>query len=64
MKIKATIAKDGTVKINTIQGAGSNCRAVADAVAKVLGSADESSRADTEDLYVQADNSTDLTTSG
>jgi len=64
MKIKATIAKDGTVKINTIQGAGSNCRAAADALGKILGKADETSRADTEDLYVQPDIGTDLTTQG
>ena len=57
-KIKMEIDKDGNVKVLTVQGAGTQCRAVADKLAEVLGAADESSRGDTEDLYVQGD--TDL----
>ena len=62
VKIKATIAKDGTVQVKTIENAGSSCRAVADQLASVLGAADETTRADTADLYVQPDVGTDLTT--
>lgn len=58
-KIKMEIGKDGTVKVLTVQNAGTQCRAVADKLAAVLGDSDESSRGDTEDLYVQGD--TDLT---
>ena len=63
VKIKATIAKDGTVTIKTVENAGSSCRSVTDALASVLGAADEGSRGDTQDLYVQPDVGTDLTTS-
>lgn len=52
MKVKMQIFKDGSSKIVTIEGAGQNCRAVADSVGKVLGEADEGSRENTPDLYV------------
>lgn len=54
-KVKLEISKDGSVKVVTVQGAGTKCRAVTDKLGEILGEADESSRADTEDLYVQGD---------
>lgn len=50
--IKATIDRDGNVTINTIEGGGGpeECKALADKLAEFLGTADESTRADTDDL--------------
>lgn len=58
-KIQMEIAPDGKVTVKTVQGVGTNCRAVADQLASVLGKADESTRADTEDLYQTGE--TDIT---
>lgn len=53
--IKVQISKTGEVKVLTVQGVGGNCRMVVDDLTKVLGRPDESTRADTDDLYVQGD---------
>lgn len=58
VKIKLQVNKDGSVKVKTIEGAGTSCRAVADQLAKVLGAADESSRDTTQDYYVDGNQDT------
>ena len=61
VKIKLQVNKDGSIKVNTIEGAGTACRAVADKLVKdgVVGAADEASRDTTQDYYV--DGTTDNT---
>lgn len=60
-KIKLQIATDGSVKIVTVAGAGQKCRQVTDQLGEILGEADDTTRGNTEDLYVAGE--TDLTVS-
>lgn len=58
-KIKLQIGTDGSVKVVTVAGVGQSCRAVVDKLGEILGEADESTRATTEDIHVTGES--DLT---
>lgn len=66
MKVKliGTIKKDGTFEIGTIKGAGGDCKRIADLFAGAVGTPDEGSRGDTDDLNIAQEGTQDLTVNG
>ena len=59
--IKVQISPTGEVKILTVQGVGTGCRAVTDSLGQTLGQVDESSRGDTDDIYQTGEQDTVVT---
>ncbi len=61
MKATIQILADGTVKVVTIKGVEStSCQAQADKIAANVGTIDESTRADTPELYAQQETQQDI----
>jgi hypothetical protein len=60
MKVKLQIIPDGTVRVVTVENAGTACRGVVDSLTGVLGKPDETSRADTPDLFIETDREQDV----
>ncbi len=56
MKVVFHITPKGEMVIDTVKGAGTNCKAAADKLIQGVGTPDEASRADTADLFEQATN--------
>jgi hypothetical protein len=54
MKILFHITPKGEMVIDTVKGAGTNCKAAADKLIQGMGNPDEASRADTADLFEQS----------